>query len=357
MKEKKKGKVMVGLSGGVDSSVAALLLKQKGYEVTGVTFWSWSFPGSPEDNGCCNINTAEIVAEQLGLEHFTMDVSEKFFSAVVEPSVKSYVDGETPNPCARCNRYVRFDLVLDKAMEKGYDYIATGHHVKKEYLDGSYRLLKGVDEKKDQSYFLYGLGQKELDKSLFPIGHYPKREIYRIAEEQDFLSARIEESQDLCFVPDKSVGSFVEEMANEPVKSGEIVDTGGEVLGEHSGLPFYTIGQRKGLGLETNEAYYVVNIDAENNKLVVGSEEELYSEGLLATDISWIREKPPGDGSQVQIKVRYRTDPVDGRIFLEKGKVKAEFDSPVKAVTPGQKAVFYRGPEVLGGGTIERPLD
>ena len=358
MKEKaNKEKVMVGLSGGVDSSVAALLLKESGYRVEGVTFISSNRKGSSKDDLFCNLDMAKVVADKLGIEHFTLDVSEEFLTHVVDPFVESYAAGKTPNPCARCNRYIRFDLVLNEALSRGFDYIATGHHVRRKQKNGEYFLYKGRDENKDQSYFLYSLGQRELANSLFPVGQIKKDQIYELAEKNDLPSAGLNESQDLCFVTEGGIGSYVDKKSDEPVPSGKIIDTGGNILGSHSGLPHYTIGQRRGLGLEMNEARYVVEMLPEENVIVVGDEEELYSKGLIASDLSWVSGKVPQGELRVDIKVRYRSKAVSGRVIPKNNSVEVLFDFPVKAVTPGQKAVFYRHSRVVGGGTIEKSLE
>lgn len=361
MSTEEQPEVMVAMSGGVDSSVAALLLKNEGYQVTGVTFWLWDYPGSPEyrgkENACCSTNIAQIAADQLDIPHRQMDISDEFEQQVVQYTINSYKQGRTPNPCARCNRYIRFGLALEQAREWGFNYIATGHHVRKQKRGGKFRLLTGVDPEKDQSYFLYSLTQQELRHSLFPVGKYHKDEIYEIAEDKNLVSAHLSESQDLCFVPEGDYRDFLDREIGSQLKPGPIIDTEGNRLGTHNGLPYYTIGQRRGLGLETNRARYVVAMHPEENELVIGSKSDLYSNGLIARDCSWVAEEGPPSGDLL-VKIRYRTDRVPATLQPKNNsKVQLNFDKPQRAVTPGQVAVFYRNEETLGGGTIERALN
>lgn len=353
----KDKKVLIGMSGGVDSSVAAYILKKEGYQVVGVTFWLWDYPGSPEyrgeENACCSTHTAELIAHQLEIPHQKWDFSEQFYESVVKPARESYLRGETPNPCALCNRFIRFDLALDRAQEQGFDYVATGHHVRKEASNGKFHLLKGIDSNKDQSYFLYSLGQAQLRRALFPVGHYHKEQIYNIARDNNLVSAHLSESQDLCFITSGDYRNWLRREVRPRIKPGKIVDTEGNTMGEHKGFPFYTIGQRRGLGLETNKAYYVVRVDPEQNLVVVGDEKQLYSKSLLAKECQWVSDTIP-DKRSIQAQIRYRSPATEATFTpLNVNEIRVEFSRPQKAITAGQKVVLFDGDEVLGGGTIK----
>ncbi len=354
---KKKGKVLVMMSGGVDSSVAAYLLKEEGYEVTGVTLKL--FPYDSLDSGCCSpksIDMAKRAAQQIGIPHFVLDFREELKETVIADFLKNYLKGKTPNPCSRCNKWIKFGLVLKKAISLGYDYLATGHHARID-CNGVYYLKKGKDKGKDQSYFLHNLNQETLPHILFPIGRYQKGEVRDIASRIGLACARRAESQEICFLPDDDYRRFIKEnTSNGDYKSGEIVDPEGNILGRHKGIPFYTIGQRRGLGLGLDRKYYVVQIDAQNNRIVVGDEEDLYSNRLIASRPSFTYATDLELPQKVEAKIRYRSDPAPAKIEKEKNHLLVTFDRPQRAITPGQIVVFYKGDKIFGGGTIEEVL-
>lgn len=356
-------RVLVGMSGGVDSSVVALLLKQQGYEVIGVTLNLWSYEDRQEPyNECCSLEV-RTVAQQLGIEHHFIDAGKEFKERVVDIFLAEHAQGRTPSPCGRCNRLVRFPILLELADRFGCDYLATGHHARIAAEDGIYYLLTSKDPLKDQSYFLYGLTQAQLRKILFPVGDLLKSEVWQIAKENNLVSARKPESMDLCFIPRGDYRAYLREKLDGLVCPGEIVDTSGRVVGRHEGLAFYTIGQRQGLGIALGQRVYVVGFDYEKNRLIVGDENALLSEELIATDVNLIyapsplTPHPSARGLPITVKIRYRSPRVPATLeFREDKRVRVRFAQPQRAVTPGQLAVFYEGERVLGGGVIERAL-
>ncbi len=347
-------RVVVCLSGGVDSTVAAHLLVEQGYEVAGITFWFWSFPGAPDyakQTKCCSLDSAAQAADEVGIPHEEIDASEPFHRLVLEDFVARYRTGETPNPCGRCNRHLRFGLALAYAAENGFDFVATGHHVRLlRQPDGSSSLHKGCDPTKDQTYFLYGLRADDLDRLLFPVGGMTKEDVYAIARKRGLTCAELPESQDLCFAVAGRT-TFLFDRAD--LLPGPILDADGERIGTHEGLPRYTIGQRKGLGIPSDRPLYVVDIDPERNALVVGSEDRLLRDELRAVDPNYLAVEPPPDGSHLDVKIRYRS-PAVGAVFHAEpdGGFRLRFDEPRRAITPGQLAVLYAGDRLLGGGTI-----
>jgi tRNA-uridine 2-sulfurtransferase len=355
---------MVAMSGGVDSSVAAALLLKEGYDVIGVTLRLWvdrlaEKRAGEEAKGCCSYDAvadARNVAASLGIPHYVFDMKEEFFQKVVCNFTEEYLRGRTPNPCIECNRSIKFSALRRKADGLGIGLLATGHYVRIDYNgnSGGYRLLKGVDSRKDQSYMLYILGQKDLASTLFPLGDKSKQQVRDLAAALGLKVAAKAESQEICFIPDNDYRSFMERTCPETTRPGDIVSAGGRTLGRHQGIAFYTVGQRKGLGLTTPEPYYVVEIDPGRNRIIVGTKEETSGSGLIAGSLNYISGAPPEKPSAVEVKIRYKAPAVPALLYPPRGDfARVIFDEEQKAVTPGQSAVFYCGEEVLGGGIIE----
>jgi len=358
-------KVVVAMSGGVDSSVAAALLKQQGFEVVGMMLRLWSEPGKENSNRCCTPDAmllARRVAARLEIPFYAIDAREIFHSTVVDYFLKGYALGNTPNPCLECNRIVRWNFLLEHALEIGADFLATGHYVRLanrsttetgNNLHNQIQLLKAVDRGKDQSYVLHVMNQYQLGKALFPVGDYPKDEIRKIASQFGLPTASRPDSQDLCFLAGEDYRDFIKRMAPGSLKPGEIVNKEGRLLGRHLGLSFYTIGQRKGLGLSSTEPLYVLSKNIEENTILVGPEEELGRSELRVNNVNWITGKPRGEVFRAQVKVRYSAREAWAEVsHLENGGVLAWFDNPQRDITAGQAAVFYDGDIVLGGGII-----
>lgn len=348
-------RVLVAMSGGVDSSVAALLMQQQGHEVVGCTLNLWSYENRLEPyNECCSLEV-RTAAKQLGIEHHLLDCGRDFKAAVVDPFIENYLSGQTPSPCGHCNRLVRFPLLLEALERFGCNVLATGHHARVERVQGQYRLLKGMDPFKDQAYFLYGLQPDQLARIEFPVGGMLKDRVWQIASEHGLVSARKPESQDLCFLPRGDYRAFLKAHAPGVIEPGDMVDTQGNVVGQHEGLPFYTIGQRRGLNFSGAQRSYVVGFDVERNRLIVGEEKHLYAEGLIAANMNWLSR--PAEDMNLQVKVRYRGPCLPARVFrLDGSRTQIRFERPQRAVTPGQLAVLFDGERLLGGGVIERAL-
>ncbi len=354
--------VVVAMSGGVDSSVAAALLSERGYRCIGVMMRLWSEVeiGEGSRNKCCDqesVDDARRVADQLGIPFYLINVERPFKQNVVDFFIDGYSAGLTPNPCLACNRHIRFDYLLNYARRLGADYLASGHYARlRRQPDGSVHLLRGVDERKDQSYVLSMLGQAELTDLLFPVGDYPKNDVRRMAAARNLPIYSKHDSMDLCFVVDDDYRRFLQDWAPEAMIPGEIIDRDGNVLGMHRGLPNYTIGQRRGLGLSGSGApLYVVDLDRTRNALLVGPAEALRKTELLATDVTWTLGRAIAAGSRAQCKIRYSARPMDCTLYpQEDGCARVVFDAPVRDITPGQGAVFYDGAHCLGGGLIAK---
>jgi len=338
------------MSGGVDSSLAAARLKEDGYEVIGLTMQIWP---SPEGCGLEAVADARKVADKLGIPHYVVNLKDIFAEKVIADFCLEYGRGRTPNPCIRCNRYIKLATLLEQAEGLGADFIATGHYARVEPAPDGYRLLTAVDPAKDQSYFLYTLGQRELRRLLLPIGNLHEAEVRRLAVEMGLPTAARRSSQDICFIPDNDYRSLVARQV--PPQAGDIVDTSGRVLGKHSGLAGYTVGQRQGLGLASGERRYVLGLDVARNRLVVGTRGQLLASGLRARRLSWVLGEAPDSLAGITAKVRYRSPAVAASLQLDDGVARVDFERPQWAVAPGQAVVFYRGEAVLGGGIIEAP--
>jgi tRNA-specific 2-thiouridylase len=356
-------KVVVALSGGVDSSVAAALLVKEGYEVVGATMRLWSEPGCEDENRCCTPQTRALAAQlcrHLGIPFHVLDTVDLFRDVVVQSFLDGYARGDTPNPCINCNRYLKWGHLLEFAESIGAQYISTGHYARiLPDEQGKFSLWRGVDESKDQSYFLSLLTQDHLAHTLFPLADLRKTEVRQIAHEMNLPSADLPESQDLCFLGQRDYRDFLAEYAPQTAHPGPIVDRAGKVLGEHQGLAFYTIGQRKGLP-SASQALYVLEKDTVQNRLVVGSEGELGRDEMRVAHVNWIAGEPPAKEFAAEVKIRFRALPAAASVSVGSktasgpagSAVQVAFHAPLRDITAGQMAVFYQGDRVLGGGII-----
>jgi len=350
-------KALIAMSGGVDSSVSAYLMKNKGYECIGCTMKLYDGPDDAREQTCCSLSDVEdarSVCLRLGIKYYVFNFKDEFKEKVIDKFIACYLCGHTPNPCIECNEHLKFDKLYERAKILGYDYVVTGHYAQIiQHEDGSFHLLEGPDPIKDQSYVLYRMTQEQLSATLFPLGSMSKDETRRIAEENGFINASKKDSQDICFVPDGDYASVIEEYLGHKTEPGDFVDMTGKILGQHKGIIHYTIGQRKGLGISAEAPLYVVKIDADKNQVILGSNDDLFSTKLTANEATWTQNDIPAEPFEAQVRVRYHGKKVAAMV-IPKGNdsFSVEFKEPVRAITPGQAAVIYIDNEVIGGGVI-----
>ncbi len=361
----RKGKVLVAMSGGIDSTVTALMLHDQGYEVVGITMKTWDYASSgagKKETGCCNIdsfNDARTAAVQHGFPHYVLDIRSEFGDFVIDNFVEEYIAGRTPNPCVMCNTHIKWRALLKRADALGCEFIATGHYANvHQHSNGRFFVSRGVDEQKDQSYVLWGLQQDLLSRTLLPLGTYRKPEIRKIAMDYGYPElASKSESYEICFVPDNDYRGFLKRRVpglEQQVEGGNFVDKSGKVLGQHRGYPFYTIGQRKGLDIALGKPVYVTGIQPASNTIVLGDEEDLNRGEMLVSKINWLKYEGITDGMEATTKVRYRDSGALSNLYNDDRGIRVQFYQEVKSIAPGQSAVFYEGDDVIGGGTIAR---
>lgn len=351
--ENSRRKVLVGVSGGVDSSVAVLLLKQKGFEVIGVTMKLWRDEDFCTENTSDGVEDARQMCQRLGIEHHVVDLSREFKKYVVDDFVATYADCKTPNPCIECNRHLKFGALMDYADSIGAYYVATGHYARVEYDEGYGRrvIKKSAAGKKDQTYVLYVIEGKKLDRILFPLGDFEdKEQIRRVAEENGLVTARKRDSQEICFIPNNDTPGFIEKYI--PQRPGDVVNADGRILGKHNGINRYTIGQRKGMGISSPTPIFVTRLDKAANRVIVGSNEDLFARELEVEDLCWSAVDSLLSEMRCEVKLRYGATPAPATLIPHGSNVKVVLDEPQRAITPGQSAVFYVGDTLIGGGKI-----
>jgi len=361
----RKGKVLVAMSGGIDSTVTALMLHNEGYEVVGITMKTWDYASSgssSKETGCCNLdsfNDARQAAVNNGFPHFILDIREEFGDFVIENFVEEYLAGRTPNPCVMCNTHIKWRALLKRANALDCEFIATGHYAEvRKHENGRYVISKGLDETKDQSYVLWGLDQELLSRTILPLGKYRKTAIRQMAHDMGYPElAKKSESYEICFVPDNDYRGFLKRRVaglEEKVNGGWFVDIHGKKLGHHKGYPFYTVGQRKGLEIALGKPAYVAAIDPETNTVVLGEEKDLEQNSVFISRVNWGKYDGITDGMEAITKIRYKDRGASSNLYTTEDGIRAHFQENVKSIAPGQSAVFYEGNDVIGGGIIKR---